>query len=205
MMQDGIGREGDKRILDPNCAYTRLGGESSEKNSQKIQKIKKQLSVVIFSQIVMTQDQIGRERDKKILDPNSAHTRLGGVNSVKKYQKNLENQRTTIRHYFQPNRDETGRERENRILEPNSAQTGPGGENSEKNSYNIQKIKKELSVVIYSQNGMRQEVIGLGRGKIILDPNSAHTRPGGANSEKKIAKKFKKLKNNFPSLFLDKS
>ena len=52
---------------------------------------------------------------------------------------------------------------------------------------------------------MRQEEIGLERGKIISDPNSAHTRPGGVNSEKKIAKKFKKLKKNFPALFLAKT
>ena len=52
---------------------------------------------------------------------------------------------------------------------------------------------------------MRQNEIGQERDKRILDPNSAHSRPGGANSEKQIAKKFKKLENNFPSLFLAKS
>ena len=52
---------------------------------------------------------------------------------------------------------------------------------------------------------MRQDEIGGKRDKRILDPNSAHTLPGGANSEKKIAKKIKKLENNFSSLFLAKS
>ena len=52
---------------------------------------------------------------------------------------------------------------------------------------------------------MRQEEIGLERDKIILDPNSAHTRSRGANSEKRITKKFKKLENNYSALFLDKS
>ena len=52
---------------------------------------------------------------------------------------------------------------------------------------------------------MRQDEIGRETDKRILDPNSAHTRPGGANSEKKIAKKIKKLENNFFSLFLAKS
>ena len=80
-----------------------------------------------------------------ILDPGEQITK-------KKQQKNSKNQRTTIRHYFQPNRDETGRERE----------------------------------------------------KTILDPNSAHTRPGGENCKKKTAKKFKKLRNNFPALVLAK-
>ena len=52
---------------------------------------------------------------------------------------------------------------------------------------------------------MRQDEIGRERDKRILDPNSAHTRRGGENSEKKNAKKFKKLKNNFPVLVLAKT
>ena len=51
---------------------------------------------------------------------------------------------------------------------------------------------------------MRLDEIGRERDKRILDPNSAHTRPRGANSEKKIAKKFKKLENNFSALFFAK-
>ena len=51
---------------------------------------------------------------------------------------------------------------------------------------------------------MRQDDIGRERDKRILDPNSAHTRPGGANYKKKIAKKFKKLENNYSALFLAK-
>ena len=38
----------------------------------------------------------------------------------------------------------------------------------------------------------------------MLNPNSAHTRPGGENCKKKTAKKFKKLRNNFPALVLAK-
>ena len=78
-------------MLNPNSAHTRPGGENSEKNSKKIQKIKKQLSGVIFSENGMRQDEIGRERDKRILDPNSAHSRPGGANSEKKQQKNSKN------------------------------------------------------------------------------------------------------------------
>ena len=74
----------------------------------------------------------GQERDKKILDPNSAHARPEGANSEKKQQKNSKNQRTTFRDYFQPYRDGTGREKEKGILDPNSAHTRPGRENSEK-------------------------------------------------------------------------
>ena len=81
MRQVEIGRERDKSILDPNSAHTRHGGENMKKKQKKIQKIKKQLSDVIFSQNGMRQGEIGRERDKRILDPNSAHTRPGGENS----------------------------------------------------------------------------------------------------------------------------
>ena len=87
----------------------------------------------------MRQDQIGRERDKRILDPNSAHTRPGGANYKKKIEKNSKNQRTTIRHCFQPNRDETGREREKTILDPNSAHTRLWEKILKKNSKKIQK------------------------------------------------------------------
>ena len=52
---------------------------------------------------------------------------------------------------------------------------------------------------------MRQDEIGQERDKRILDPNSAQTRPGGEDSEKKTAKKFRKLKNNFSALFLAKT
>ena len=72
-------------ILDPGEKIPK------KKNSKKIQKIKKQLSGVIFSQNGMRQDEIGRERDKRILDPNSAHSRPGGENSEKKLHKNSKN------------------------------------------------------------------------------------------------------------------
>ena len=67
-----------------------------------------------------------------ILDPGEQITK-------KKQQKNSKNQRTTIRHYFQPNWDETGREREKTILDPNSAHTRPGEKIPKKNSKKIQK------------------------------------------------------------------
>ena len=58
-----------------------------KKNSKKFKKIKKQLSVVIFSKNGTRQDEIGRERDKIIFHPNSAHTRPGGENWKKKTPK----------------------------------------------------------------------------------------------------------------------
>ena len=47
---DEIGREREKKILLPNVVHTRPGQENSEKNSKKIQKIKKPHSSIIFSQ-----------------------------------------------------------------------------------------------------------------------------------------------------------
>ena len=58
-------------------------------------------------------------------------------------------------HYFWPKRDEIGRKSEKKLLVPNSVHTRTGQENSEKNSKKIQKIKKPLSGIIFSQNVMR--------------------------------------------------
>ena len=132
MRQDEIGRQREKRILDPNSAHTRPGGENSERKCKKIQKTKKQLSGDIFSQNGMRLDEIGREGDKRNLNLNSTHTRPGGANSEKKQQKISKNQRPTFRNIFSQIGDETGREREKRILHLNSSHTRPGGENSEK-------------------------------------------------------------------------
>ena len=83
-------------------------------------------------------------------------------------------------------------EKERTILGPNSAHTQPGGENSKKkNIKKIPKITKQLSFIIFSQNGMRLEDIGRERDKRIMDPNSARTRSEGENSEKN-SKKIKK-------------
>ena len=64
------------------------GENIPKKKCKKIQKTEKQLSGVSFSQNGITQDEIGQERDKRMLNPNSAHTRPGGKNSEKKFQKN---------------------------------------------------------------------------------------------------------------------
>ena len=67
----------------------------------------------------------------------------------------------------------------------------PGVKIPKNNSKNISKIKKQLSGVIFSPNGMRQDEIGRERDNRILNPNSTDTRPGGANSEKKQQKNSK--------------
>ena len=124
-----------------------------KKNCKKIQKIKKQLFDVSFRQNGIIQDEIGQERDKRMLNPNSAHTRPEGENSEKKFKKK------------------------------------------------ITKLKKQLSGVIFSQNGMRQAEKEIKefqtRIPLILDPGEQITK-------KKTAKKFEKLENNYSALFLAK-
>ena len=154
MRQDEIGRKRDKRVLDPTPAHTRPVVENSEKKCKNIQKIKKQLSDVIFSQKGMRQDEIGRERDKRILGPNSAHTR-------------------------------------------------PGGENSEKNAKIFKKLKNNFPVLFSAKTRDRirqaeKEIKEFStRNPLILDP--------GKKILKTNAKKYKKLKNNIPALFLAKT
>ena len=96
---------------------------------------------------------------------------------------------------------EIGRERNKSILDPNSAHTRPGGENMKKKQKKIQKIKKQLSDIILSQNEMSQAEKEIKefqtRIPLILDP--------GEKIPKENAKKFKKLKNNFLALFLAKT
>ena len=100
----------------------------------------------------MRQDEIGRERDKRILDPNSAHTRPGVENQEKKQEKNSKNQRKNFSALF--------------LVKSGMKQA--------------EKERKEFQTRI----------------PLILDP--------GEKIPKKIAKKFKKLKNNFPAFFVDK-
>ena len=73
MRQDEIGRERDKRILDPSSAHTRPGGANYKKKSKKIQKIREQLFGIIFSQIGMRQAEKERKQFQTpiplILDP----------------------------------------------------------------------------------------------------------------------------------------
>ena len=67
------------------------GEKIPKKKCKQIHKIKKQLSGVSFSQNGIRQDEIGEERDKRMLNRNSAHTRPEGENSEKKFKKNLKN------------------------------------------------------------------------------------------------------------------
>ena len=95
--RDEIGREREKKILLPNSVQTRLEQENSDKNSKKIEKIKKPPSYIIFSQNGM--------REKYFTPECRSYT-----TQTRKFQKN---------------------------------------------SKKIEKIKKPLSDIIFSQNGMR--------------------------------------------------
>ena len=77
--------------------------------------------------------QAKKER-KKILDPNSIHTRPGLENSEKNRKRNQKIKKTPFWHQFQPKWDEVGREREKKILNLNSVHTRIVEGNSEKNS-----------------------------------------------------------------------
>ena len=66
----------------------------------------------------------------------------------------------------------------------------------------MQKNSKNLKTTFRCYFLQEWDEIGRERDKIIFDPNSAHTRPGGENCKKKTPKKFKKLENKFPALVL---
>ena len=55
-------REIEKKILVPNSVQTRPGQENYEKNSKKIQKIKKPLSGIIFCQNRMREAEKQRKK-----------------------------------------------------------------------------------------------------------------------------------------------
>ena len=64
-----MGREMEKNILGPNSADTGPRQENSEKNSKKIQKIKKPLSGYIYSRNGMRKAQKDKKEKKKKISP----------------------------------------------------------------------------------------------------------------------------------------
>ena len=85
------------------------GKKIQKKNGKKIEKIKK----ISFRHYFLPKwDEIGREREKKILVPNSVHARPRQENSEKKGKEIERTKKTSFRHYFLPKWDEIGRERE---------------------------------------------------------------------------------------------
>ena len=138
---------------------------------------------------------------KKILVPNSVHTRPWQENSEKYGKKIQKTKKTSFRHYFYPKRDEIIRESEKKILVPTFIHSRPELENSEKNSKKNHKIKKHTSDNNSSQNGMRQ----VEKGRKKFQSRISFIRDPGKKIPKKIAKKFKKLENLFPAIFLAKT
>ena len=74
-----------KKILVANSVHTCPGQENFEKNSKKIQKIKKPLSGFISSQ---NEIRLAEKGEKKIIVPNSAHSRPRQEKS-EKYSKKI--------------------------------------------------------------------------------------------------------------------
>ena len=159
-----------KKILVPSSIHTRPGQENSEKNTKKLQKVKKPLSGIIFSQNEMRQAEKERKKFQSRI--------LFILNPCKKIPKKIARKFKKLKNlfpeFFQPKRDEIGRERENKILVPNSVLSRPGHENYEKTSKKIKKIKKPHSCIIFSQNGLRQAEK---EKKKILVLNSVHKIP----------------------------
>ena len=145
------------------------------------------------------------EKERKTFQSQISFTLDPGKKIQKKKGKNIQKiKKTTFLCNFQPKRDDISREREKNILVPNSVHTQLGQENFEKNSKKIQKIEKPLSSTIFrkkKKKGMRQvekeKKKFQSRFPFILYP--------GKKIPKKIAKKFKKLKNHFPALFIAKT
>ena len=118
--------------------------ENSEKNSKKIQKIKKPLSGIIFGQ----NSHRPRNREKNF-SPEFYSYQTRATEFQKKKQKTKKPLSGII---FSQNGTRSAEKKRKKILVPNSIHTRPGQDNSEKNS---KKIKKTLSGIIFSQNGMR--------------------------------------------------
>ena len=95
--------------------------------------------------------------------------------------------------------DEIGRKSENKILLQNSVHTRTGQKNSEKN---IQKIRKPLPGIIFSQNGTRFAEKAKSKFYFIIP---FILDPGKKILKKNKQKNSKNFKNLFPALFLAKT
>ena len=98
----------------------------------------------------MRSDKKGR---KKILDPNSVHTRPRQENSEKNSEKIQKIKKPFFRQYFSPKRDEKGRERVKKMLFPNFVHTRPGQENSENVSKKFKKSKNPFPAIFLAKTG----------------------------------------------------
>ena len=126
------------------------------------------------------------------------------LNPGKKIPKTIEKKIKKLKNLFMalflPKTGMRQAEKEKKNFVPNSVHTRHGQENSEQNSKKIKKIKTPLPGIIFGQNEMRQaEKLRKkfqSRIPFILVP--------GKKILKRIAKKFKNLKNLILALFLAK-
>ena len=125
-----------KKILLPNFVRTRPNQENSEKNSKKIEKIKKPLSNIIFSQNGMRQaEKEGKKFYSRMpfkLDPDK---------KIPKNSKKIEKIKKPLSDiiFIQNGMRQAEKEGKKNLLR-NAVRTRPGQENSEKNSKKIEKI-----------------------------------------------------------------
>ena len=78
---------------------------------------------------------------------------------------------------------------------------GLGKKISTKIAKKFKKLKNNFFTLFLAKLGVE---IGREREKIILEPNSAHTRPGGENSEKN-SKKIHKIKKQLSSVIFSQN
>ena len=168
------------------------GKKIPKKNSKKIQKTKK----TCFRQYFQPKrDQIGQEREKKILGPNSADTGPRQENSEKNSKKIQKIKKSLFGNIPSQNGMRQAEKGRKKFQARIPLILDPGKKISKKLK---KKTKKPLSGIIPKQNWMRKAEKGIkkfqSRISIIVDP--------GSKISKKIAKKFKKSKNHFSALFL---
>ena len=98
-----------------------------------------------------------KKEKKKILLPNSVHTRPRQENSEKNSKKIEKTKKTCFRYYFLPKRDQIGREREKKKFYFRIQFVLDSGKKIPKKIVKkLKKLKKPLSDIIFNQNVMRQ-------------------------------------------------
>ena len=143
MRQAGKGRKKFQSriplILDP-------GKRIPKKRAKKFKKQKN-----LFPALFLAKTGWDRPRKgKKILVPNSVHTRPRQENSKKNSKKIKKTKKNLFPTIFLSKTGSDRLRKEKKNLVPNSVHTRPGQKNSEKNSKIIQNYKKPLSGIIYS-------------------------------------------------------
>ena len=92
---------------------------------------------------------LAKKEKRKILVPNSVHTRSGKENSKKNRKKNEKIKKPLPGIIFSQNGDVIGGESEKKILVPNFGHTRPGQENCKK----YHKIKKHTFDIFLAKTG----------------------------------------------------